>query len=424
MSFIKIRNAGLIEKEAFTLIGASSKRDDESKIGFFGSGLKYSLAVLLRNNIGFRIFSGLDEIEITSQKAEFRGQAFNQIFINGQPTGFTHEMGIDWKAWFPIREIYCNALDEEQGAIEECSVMIPKIGETHFYIEKCEAIREIMDNWNDYFSNRRTDLVLDAGNFKVYGGHAAKYLLYRKGVQCHQMDHSCLYHYDDKDFEINESRTLKNTSDATYMVAAQVAKYANTEMIKNIFDNYGENIEGKFNYAFATIFNSNWLDVINGRKLVRKSIAGHFISVIQQGNCLILPGPLVDALKRYFGEKVHVLGHSSEAGDHLVVEKTADQDKRIAQALTFLFNAGIPVSFPILVAIFPAENIMGSVIMSSKTILLSQAAFEHGQKALICTILEEYCHIKSGSGDFTRPFQDYIINLMVTNLEEKSGVFL
>jgi len=54
-TFLKIQSKGEIETEAFTLIGASSKRNDETKIGYFGSGLKYSIAALLRNNIDFKI---------------------------------------------------------------------------------------------------------------------------------------------------------------------------------------------------------------------------------------------------------------------------------------------------------------------------------------------------------------------------------
>lgn len=424
MSYIRIRNAGLIEEQAFTLIGASTKRGEEGKIGFFGSGLKYSLAVLLRNQINFKIFSGLQEIKITNQKTTFRDQEFNQIFINGQATGFTNEMGIDWKAWYPVREIYCNALDEASGTIEEVADFDLKEGETHFYIEKCESIKEIMDNWNDYFTNRRSDIILDTPGFKVYCGHEKKYILYRRGVQCYKMDHSSLYHYDDKEFQINESRTLSSSSDATYMMACQISKYANKEMIKNIFDNYGENIESKFNYAYASTFNTNWLDVINGRKLVRKSVAGHYANIIQQGNCLILPGQLIDGLKRCFGDKVTVLGYSTEAGDHVIVDKTEAQEKKITQALSFLFEAGIPVSYKIHVAIFPEEAVLGSVIMSSKTILLSGAAFEHGQKKLIETILEEYFHIKSGCHDYTRSFQDFIINQMVSAMEERTGIYL
>ena len=55
--FIKIESKGNIDPQAFVLLGASTKRDDESKIGFFGSGLKYSIAYLLRNNIEFKVFS-------------------------------------------------------------------------------------------------------------------------------------------------------------------------------------------------------------------------------------------------------------------------------------------------------------------------------------------------------------------------------
>ena len=61
--FLKIQSSGEIEQEAFTLIGASSKRGDQTKIGYFGSGLKYSIAALLRNNIEFKVFQGEKEIE-------------------------------------------------------------------------------------------------------------------------------------------------------------------------------------------------------------------------------------------------------------------------------------------------------------------------------------------------------------------------
>ena len=51
MKIIKITSKGEIDERAFSLLGASSKRDDNTKIGMFGSGLKYSLAYLLRKEI-------------------------------------------------------------------------------------------------------------------------------------------------------------------------------------------------------------------------------------------------------------------------------------------------------------------------------------------------------------------------------------
>ena len=106
---LEIVNDGL---NAILLIGASTKRGDDTKIGFFGSGLKYSMATLLRNGIPFKMFSGTKEIKITTKKVKLREQEFRQIVINGKPTSMTLEMGIDWQPWFAVREILCNAIDE------------------------------------------------------------------------------------------------------------------------------------------------------------------------------------------------------------------------------------------------------------------------------------------------------------------------
>lgn len=73
--YLRISSQGEIEEKAFTLIGASSKRGDNTKIGYFGSGLKYSIAWLLRNKIDFKIFSGYRPINVSGgvQKSIIRG---------------------------------------------------------------------------------------------------------------------------------------------------------------------------------------------------------------------------------------------------------------------------------------------------------------------------------------------------------------
>ena len=39
--------------EKYFLFGASSKTEDDGKIGIYGTGLKYAIAVFLRNDIDF-----------------------------------------------------------------------------------------------------------------------------------------------------------------------------------------------------------------------------------------------------------------------------------------------------------------------------------------------------------------------------------
>jgi len=42
-TYIEITNNGEMDIDALHLMGVSSKRDDETKIGMFGSGNKYSI---------------------------------------------------------------------------------------------------------------------------------------------------------------------------------------------------------------------------------------------------------------------------------------------------------------------------------------------------------------------------------------------
>ena len=64
MKYLKITNKNEVQIEAFTLVGASTKREDSSKIGMFGSGNKYALSYLVRNNYDLKIFSGRREFVI------------------------------------------------------------------------------------------------------------------------------------------------------------------------------------------------------------------------------------------------------------------------------------------------------------------------------------------------------------------------
>ncbi len=96
MKYIKIKNIGLIEPQALYLVGASTKRNDFSKIGQFGSGNKYALAFFLRNGYEVKVFSGLNEIKIETRKETFRDHDFNVIYVNGEKSSITTEMGKDW----------------------------------------------------------------------------------------------------------------------------------------------------------------------------------------------------------------------------------------------------------------------------------------------------------------------------------------
>ena len=78
MKYLKISNKTEIDVRAFSLLGACTKRGDNTKIGYFGSGLKYAIATLVRMKIPFEVYSGLNKITIETKPEDFRGQIFTE----------------------------------------------------------------------------------------------------------------------------------------------------------------------------------------------------------------------------------------------------------------------------------------------------------------------------------------------------------
>jgi hypothetical protein len=182
----------------------------------FGSGLKYSLAYLLNKKIPLKEFSGYREVKFETQEEDFRGKSVFRIYVNGEKTSLTTDMGMDWESWFVLREIYCNALDESEASVSIVNFKsiddIPPVEDfTAFYIKVNKDFQEVIDNWDLYFSDKRKDLLYhDSDMNQIYVGGDFS-LFYRMGIRCqYNTDLKALFHYDLSWIKINESRIIAN----------------------------------------------------------------------------------------------------------------------------------------------------------------------------------------------------------------------
>ena len=221
-----IENKGELDVSSLILLGASTKRTDDSKIGFFGSGNKYAIATLIRMGVGFRIFSGDKEIKITTSGINFRGQTFEQIYIDGQPTSLTTDMGPQWEEWMALREWVSNSLDEGQSNIvTETENVSGKDGYTRFFIEHASGIRLVIDNWNEYFTFDREDVKYENEFGRLYPqtNIDETMVLFRKGIRVYKSEGTTsLYQYDLNGFGINESRIIDNLYSAGCRITLRV----------------------------------------------------------------------------------------------------------------------------------------------------------------------------------------------------------
>src|SRR6185437_6468608 len=108
---VVFENRGEIDPIAIRTFGVSVK-ESENPIGFFGTGLKYALAILLRTKHRITIQSGERVLHVGTREAVVRGERFDLITLDGEPLGFTTQVGKTWAVWMAYRELYCNARDE------------------------------------------------------------------------------------------------------------------------------------------------------------------------------------------------------------------------------------------------------------------------------------------------------------------------
>ena len=384
-TYISITNEGLIDHMSLHLIGASTKRNDSSKIGFFGSGLKYAIALMLREEIPFEIWSGEKKIPVTKRKVDFRGETFERIYIGGKPTSFTTDMGPDWKPWYAIREILCNAIDEGNHKVDIVGEKKPCEGTTSIFIHATPKIEEVLKNWHLYFADARKDEEHKEALFRCLKGNEEKMFLYRKGIRVYEEYTPCLYHYDFPNFKINESRVVSSTYDCNEKIVGFWKEYATKRMIEKLFEAGRVSYEWKM--GWDTIFSredfsEEWLEAIAGRSIISYEIAGYFSELVRGEECIQLPPSLVKALEKCFGEKVKVLGKKGNKATRMKVEKTQKQTMMLEKALDFLKKGGVDIQYKIYVSEFDSKIINAEADMDTEEIFLAPSAFEYGMKSL------------------------------------------
>jgi hypothetical protein len=219
MKYLKIQNKGILPLRLLKLIGASTKTGDATKIGEFGTGLKYAIAFFIRKKIDFKLFIGIHEVKITTEDINVNGNLFKEIKINGKHTGITTHYGVQWKAWEAIREVYCNAIDEKNPSVDEgIEEITGKRGHTTFFIEQTDEIYEVVSNWKSYFLHTAGQYVTGINplyndeNYAIYpNNNEDKALrLYKNGVLIHTSEwHKSTFVYDIKKAPLNELREYK-----------------------------------------------------------------------------------------------------------------------------------------------------------------------------------------------------------------------
>lgn len=425
MKYLSISNQGLIEPKLIPLMGGTTKSNDQFKIGKFGTGLKYTLAYLFRNNIQFHLLVGEREISLSTVNETIAGESFDIIYIDGERTSITTSMGLDWSAWMIIRELWCNALDEGDASREVTETLIGKENKTTFFIQIDKDFQQVINDWDHYFIHNQEPLS-ESHTHKIYPG-GNKLRLYKQGVLIHEGSERtpALFAYDIKNASINELREFKGAGGAEIVSALAVANKTTIEyFLQNVTE---DQYEGKMDYNWFRRFGKQWTEVIGNAKIIHQeaidTIRARGVDMDLTGT-ICLPKAVYDFLSKEF-TGIGALRVADKVNEFYEIHSEA-LAQRLNEALSILDVCEYPISpeLNFIFGVFGDKCKNACINMDTKDVFLSESMLDKSLFDFCAVLIEENEHFKSGHPDCSREFQQHWINMFTKVLMDKNSIKL
>ena len=255
------QNPGIAPLVALTTMGVNAKEND-SPIGFFGTGFKYAIATLLRHGAKIEIWLGTEKHELGQRIENVRNQDFSIVTLNGKDLGFSTMLGRNWQLWHAFRELQSNALDEGgDSTIGRFPGPIP--GDTSIVVTDAE-FEDIAGHKNLIFLHGQKPWTTGA-NAEIYPNNRSEVIYYR-GVRISEpgmFPAAPLYTYNLLATQkISEDRLIANSHTMYANLGKHVAcEVKNRGILEAIIGVREGTFEYQFEYSYAGVPTEEWLDV-------------------------------------------------------------------------------------------------------------------------------------------------------------------
>lgn len=395
---IVFQNPGLIDMAAVTTMGVSVKND--GAIGYFGTGLKFAIAAILRHKCHLTIHRGEEAFAFTAEEITIRGELFERVCMNGEPLGFTTMLGRDWEPWMAFRELASNCRDEggrywkfaEDQQMAAAS--LPIDGHTTITVEG-EAM---MDVWPE-----RHTIMLESSpiltNDAIEVREGVSHFVYYRGVRIFTSPRPMAFTYNILGkLELTEDRTAKNWYEVELKLERGIGQIEDRAILRRML-------------TCGELYHEHHMDVPRYgqpgeafRELSREIGMGS--ETVKTAN----PAAVAFARNSAIADM--------QEGDGVELEPA--QSKMLEKALSMLEAGGFPIrDFPVIVLSTLGPSIHG--MAKDGKIFLSVLPFQKGTREVAATLLEEFAHLKSGEADCTRGFQNWLFDQLLIQAERVAG---
>lgn len=242
-NYVVFETPGLLDTRSLTLMGVSAKPNSDTPIGYFGTGLKLSVATLVRMGAELSIYIGSEKWTVVQKTADFRGTEITQLQLlnltrkslwGGAPRvdlPFSITYGRNWEPWMVFRELESNTRDENGITYSGPTDPGP--------LAAFDATRIVVrhPDFEKAFQERDTIFlpghIATGSGIQVVAGSSKH--LYRRGVRAYDTVKPCLQTYNFlDDLTLTEDRTIKHEGVARLMLGRFVQRSHDESMIERV----------------------------------------------------------------------------------------------------------------------------------------------------------------------------------------------
>ena len=369
-----------IPTECLVTFGVNVKPNTDSPIGFFGTGLKYAIAIALRNNAPIYITqhtgSALVRTDFFTRPTDIRGKSFDLVYMqrgNDEPVsmGFTTELGKTWQPWMALRELMSNTMDEN-GVVSTS-----KISSKRTTIAVGQPIANAMPISELYIGAPQAEGV----EISACAARSSKF--YYQGFYVGDFHMPTLFRYNfNCKLNLTEERTFNNIHTLESIVRNAVIQSHDEELLRSFLTAPKDHWESTFYWQYSA-FNAS----TTCRAVIDKLMQGDRSKLSEN----------VRALAKELGHQTLPVTRKATPAEQRALDK----------AIAFLRKLDIELPT---IHICPELETFGCVFLgASPDIFLGKQVFDYGLKTIVGTLLEEYTHLESKSSDFSRAFQEALI---------------
>jgi hypothetical protein len=395
MSYVIFENQGEIDPLTIQTFGVSVKESDHP-IGFFGTGLKYALAILLRTGHKVTLQSGLQVHKFALTERPIRGTPFNLITMDGTPLGFTDQLGKTWEVWMAYREMYCNTKDEG-GTASTIDVMPePVEGYTRFIVEGDEFLTQ---HQNRHIFLLEGEPMLKLEGCDVHKGEACG--VFYRGILVHRFPKgkASLFTYNfTRAIDLTEDRTAKYPSFLPMYLATDFLECQDEDFLKKML------VAKESHFEHSIDFKDPWGPAKPAQTF------NNTVSCLMQDRAARTN---YSAIKRYKEAERAKL-------EPATTQLRGVEAEMIERAIKFCKSIGFSVDeYPIIVT-----DTLGAGIYACAEggrIYIARQSFQQGTKMVAAALIEEFIHLRHDLHDESREMQTFLLTRLVSLGEELGG---